>query len=422
MPSLLQRIQSAGKALLGRESRSFAPVEMWQGEYGIGHSFKPTESLRAHGDNPWLRSSVNRVAFEIAQTKFKLRNASGEKEMVEKHQVLETIKKPQPVDGGKSLLTSMDLWFVTSQHMMLNGEAFWLLMDRVSERMGGGPRQIMPLLPSGIRVVTDKQGMISSYKYRLPDRELTINPIDLVHFKVPDPENWYRGQSPVKAIRYSVDTYHEADQMNAKRLKNYAVPSGLLESDKQITEDDIKKLREQWRNLYGGAENAGKVAVLPHGLKFNKVQESLQEMQFIEGKNVSRDEILANYGVGLEILGRTESQTRANAETAVYVFMRFGVLPYLAKICDTLNNDLLPAFPGTEGLEFYYDDPVPENMEEKRLNSQALMDNAALTPDEMRQMFGMEPLDIPGVTDVPYAAFSKVPAISDPALNDPPLG
>ena len=31
---------------------------------------------------------------------------------------------------------------------------------------------------------------------------------------------------------------------------------------------------------------------------------------------VIRDEILANYGVSLEVLGRTESGTRANAEAA----------------------------------------------------------------------------------------------------------
>ena len=73
-------------------------------------------------------------------------------------------------------------------------------------------------------------------------------------------------------------------------------------------------------------------------------------MQFVEGKNLNRDEILAAYGVGLEIFGKTESQTRANAEAAIFVFTRFGVLPYLEKFVDTLNTDYLPAFPGTDGM------------------------------------------------------------------------
>ena len=38
------------------------------------------------------------------------------------------------------------------------------------------------------------------------------------------------------------------------------------------------------------------------------------------------------------------------------------------------------------------------------------MDNGALTPDEMRQMFGKEPFKLKGVTDLPYMDFSKIPA------------
>ena len=142
-------------------------------------------------------------------------------------------------------------------------------------------------------------------------------------------------------------------------------------------------------------------------------------MQRTEGKEITRDEILANYRVGLEMLGRTESQTRSNAESAIFTFMRFGILPLLEKYVDTLNNDYLVMFPGAEELEFVFDDPVPENMEEKRLNIITLMDNAALTPDEARTLMGMEPLDMAGVTDVPYMSFNKVPAGAVPLPPDP---
>src|SRR5437868_14798530 len=116
-------------------------------------------------------------------------------------------------------------------------------------------------------------------------------------------------------------------------------------------------------------------------------------MQFKEGKDTARDEILANYGIGLEIMGRTESQTRANAEAAIFVFQRFGVLPYMELFVDALNNDYLPAFPGTDNLEFVFDDPVPANLEDKRATAQTLAGGGAITPNEQRKMFGLEPID-----------------------------
>src|SRR5207237_8227499 len=162
-----------------------------------------------------------------------------------------------------------------------------------------------------------------------------------------------------------------------------------------------KAIMDSWRQNYGGAGNAGKTALLPNGFKFNATQMSNQEMQFIEGKNLTRDEILANYRVGLEMFGRTESQTRANADASYYVFTRFTVLPILELIADTLTNDYLPAFPKTDGMEFIFDDPVPENEENKRATATTLFQSGAATPDEIRQIFGLEALNLPG-TMVPY--------------------
>jgi len=388
-----------------------SPFPQFWNQPGAPSLFKPHESLEVHGDNPWLYSSVTRVSFQIAETEFYLQVAKKDDiEFIEVHQALETLRLPQPVEGGKSLLTSMDLMIVTSQHLMLNGESFWLLDRRL--KASGAPTNILPLLP-GFMEVELRKGLLR-YTYRLPDRQVELDPVDVVHFKMPDPKNWVRGHNPTQSIRYALDTHKEADVMNYKRLRNNAVPGGVLSTEQNLSEEDINRLKQQWRETYGGSDNAGKTAYLPKGLKFDKVQESNQEMQFTEGKDKARDEILANFGIGLEILGKTESQTRANAEAAIFVFMKFGIKPFLMKICDTLNNDYLPAFPGTEKMEFAFDDPVPENMEEKRLNSEKLFQSGALTPDEMRKEFGLEPLNIKGVTDVPYIGFNMMPSTASP--------
>ncbi|MGE0536648.1 MAG: phage portal protein [Pirellulales bacterium] len=417
MPSLFSRLGQAAR-IAGRVLRGYPlPDNLWHVGYGMPAKFKPKESLEAYGDNVWLYAAVNKIAQELARTKIKLRTKAKDGFQYfedDESDVLELINRPQPIVAGRSKLTGFHLRYITGMHLCLNGEAFWVMDNR--RRVNGAPTRIDLLLPGNVYLKTDKNtGDLVSYIYRLPDREITIDPLDVVHFKLPDPLNWNRGHAPTQSVRYALDTYSEAELMNLKRLQNHAVPGGVLKTqDTKLDQEQVNRLREQWRSLYEGSENSGRMAILTKGMEFDPLQQSNADMQFMEGKNINRDEILANYGVGLEILGRTESQTRANAEAAIFVFMRFGALFFIECMFDTFNNDLKPAFPGNDKNEFCFDDPVPENMEEKRLNSQALMDSGALTPDEMRKLFGMEPLGIAGVTDVPYVNFSRVPAGQSP--------
>lgn len=421
MPSLLSRLSAATRAFLGREERGIPPphVSLYQG-YGMPANFKPEESLKAYGDNVWLYGGVSKIALELARTRFRLKKAEswgGKVKYVERHQALETLRRPQPIKGGRSMLTSMDLKYITGLHMLLAGEGFWAMDKRL--KLTGAPTRLDILLPHYVYSQIGQGGDLLEYAYRLPEREIKLDPLDVVHFKLPDPLNLYRGHSPIQSIRYSIDTHGEADALNLKRLKNNAVPGGVLKSDKPVPEPERLKLLQEFKQMFMGSQNANKIGMLPHGLGYEKVADSNQEMQWAEGKQINRDEILANYGVGLEILGRTEAQTRANAEAAIFVFMKFGVTPFLDKFVDTLNNDYLPAFPGTDGLEFCYDDPVPENMEEKRANALALFSMGALTPNQALEMFGMEPLKLPGM-DTPYLELNKVPVGTEPDPDEEP--
>lgn len=389
------------------------PMEETYHNMGMPHPFMPSASLDSYDDNSFLAGAVDKIAQELSGTQFHLRIVDDEDEIeiVRNHQALATLQKPQPTKTGKGVLTGMDLKLVTGYHLCLMGEAFWLLDKRL--KIGGATTFIDMLLPEFMNPII-RNGEIVEYIYRLPEKEVRIDPLDVVHFKLPDPRKWARGHAPVQSIRYAIDTYKEADLVALRKLQNNAVPPGTLESNQPIAETERKKLGEQWRQSQGGAKNAGKVPVMPYGLHFNKTQESNAEMQHNEGKKVNREEILSRYGVGPEILGLTDSQTRANAEAAIFVFMKFGVSFIIKKVADTLTNDYLPAFPGVEGMEFAFKDPVPENDETKRANGAALFQAGGLTPDEFRKMFGMEPLGIPGVSDVPYAPISMLPVGDSP--------
>lgn len=165
--SLRERISQATRAFLGRETRNVPlPLEGMYQNWGMPALFKPGESLDSYNDNPWLAAAVDKLARELARTPFHLQrvNAKGEIQLIHEHQALATLRKPQPIKGGKSMLTSMDLKLVTGYHLCLDGEAFWLLDKRL--RLGGAPTLIDILQPEFMYQIIE-HGELKEYVYRL---------------------------------------------------------------------------------------------------------------------------------------------------------------------------------------------------------------------------------------------------------------
>lgn len=201
-----------------------------------------------------------------------------------------------------------------------NDDLPWMLNEQVAAVTEGIekrlPTRIDLLMPGNMYVKNDPvPGDLVSYIFRLPEREVALDPLDVMHFKLPDPKNWSRGHAPTQQVRYAVDTYREAELMNLKRLQNDAVPGGILKTgDTKLDDEQVNRLRAMWRQLYGGSDDAGRTAILTKGMEFQPTQLTNTEMQFKERKDSNRDEILANWGVSREVLGQTDSVTRANAE------------------------------------------------------------------------------------------------------------
>jgi hypothetical protein len=102
----------------------------------------PGLSIRAYGDNVRLYRSVLSIAMEFARVNLQFRkvNRDGEITLVRSHQALATLRLPQPIRGGHSILSAMDLKLVTIMHLLLKGESFWGLADRM--KVSGSPTKV----------------------------------------------------------------------------------------------------------------------------------------------------------------------------------------------------------------------------------------------------------------------------------------
>lgn len=78
---------------------------------------------------------------------------------------------------------------------------------------------------------------------------------------------------------------------------NGARPSGVLQTDKKLSDDVAKRLKAQWEEFQAGVQNTGRTAVLEEGLKWEQLQLTAVDLQFINQQQMSVQDIARFFGV-----------------------------------------------------------------------------------------------------------------------------
>jgi HK97 family phage portal protein len=353
----------------------------------------------------WVYACTSVIAEQVANADIKLMRKlkDGTVEEVKSHPAIQTLYDVNPV------MTSSDLLVETQSQLELLGDAFWVLNWNVA---GTQPREIFPVDPTRVTVVKDPNRMIGGYLYTDPSgKQIPFDTKHIIHFKRYNPSNPYRGLGTVAAAANAIDIDTFAASWSKNTFYNSAMPSGALEFTGTLTEEQFSRIKKQWESRYQGVDNAGKLAILEGGAKFSKVSLTPQEVDFLETRKYTRDEILAMFRVPKSVLGIVEDVNRANAEATEVIFGRWVIKPRIQFIIDRLNEFYLPLF-GLKWPEYYFDyeNPIPEDRASEREDYKAALGGAPWqTINEIREEEGLD--KIPG-GDVLYLPLNLMPVTS----------
>lgn len=352
--------------------------------------------------NGWVYGCVRAIAEEVAKQKFRLFQVTkdGTHEEIFDHELLDLL------DGVNPFQTGYDLKYLTSSHLELAGNSYWLLDGVKSET--DKPTAIFLLSPRYTNPIPAKlPEFLKGYKYSVNGETQEFKPYQILHFKYPDPNDQYQGIGTVQAIIDWIQTDNFANEVNMNYFKNGARLGGLLSSENAITDAQMKVLRASFENLYKGAGNAYRVAVLPKGVKYDEASSTPKDMDFANMQSVMRDKILSGFRVPKTILGSSESETnRATAETSNYVFAARTLKPKLELIVQQLNEFLVPRYGDNLYLDFT--DPVPEDRTQRIEEMKAAVGlQPVISINEAREeYFGLDGVD---KGDSVMTDFSKIP-------------
>ena len=135
----------------------------------------------------------------------------------------------------------------------------------------------------------------------------------------------------------------------------------------KLTEDNIQEAMAEVRT-----------ALLEADVNFQVVKE------FVAAVKLSRENILAIFGVPASKLGLVEDVNRANAEANDLTFAKEVIAPRLRFLEEVLNAELAPT-----GHLFKFDSPLPQDREFQLRRVETLVRLGVMTPEEARREMGL---------------------------------
>ena len=126
-------------------------------------------------------------------------------------------------------------------------------------------------------------------------------------------------------------------------------------------------------------------------MEYQQISITQKEMDFIESMKFTRDDILVAFHTPKPIVAITDDVNRANAETAMYIFLSETIKPLVEMMIEEINEMMIiPDF--GEDLYLDFKDPTPENRDQI-VNEYNLGVNKWLLVNEIRQKENLPPID-----------------------------
>jgi len=313
--------------------------------------------------------------------------ASQDTQEIPDHPIVDLLNSPNNDDTLYSFLYKIDLF------LELTGDAYVLI-----ERNGvGTPIALYVLFSQYIDIQTDGQNQIIAYNYgvaRDGKFDYRYAPEDIIHLKFFDPGNILHGISPLEACARSYGLINESTTHEEALNRNLGIPSGLLKySSQKLKEEDRDLVEKKWQMRFAGVGRAGKMVVTDQDVTYDAIGQSPREMQFLQGRKWSREEILACYGVNPALL-LTESVNRSNMITSSINYYHNTLRPRCKLISQALTNQLIQKN-GLDGSNMFVvlTKEAPQDIENKLKEVTLLQQAGALTKNELRTTFGYDMFD-----------------------------
>ena len=203
--------------------------------------------------------------------------------------------------------------------------------------MTGAVIALHPLPAGEVQPKLLKNGNDIRKVYQIGD--VTLEDEDVLHIPALG-WNGIAGISPIALHRASITMTLNSEEFGANFYKNGTRLSGVLEHPGKVSSEAATRLRNSWQDTYAGKANAGKVAVLEEGMRFNPMSMPLADAQYLETRKFQVNDIARIFRVPPHMIADLDRATFSNIEQQSIEFIQHTMIPWLVRWEQELNRKL----------------------------------------------------------------------------------
>jgi HK97 family phage portal protein len=233
--------------------------------------------------------------------------------------------------------TSAEWRETMAAHLVLRGNAY----NEIKASPSGLVEALEPLNPDEIQPRVDRTRGIIQYAHKRPDgTERVLTAGQVLHLRGMS-SNGFTGLSPIEQEREALGYALAAQDYGARFYRNGATMPGWLEHPSNFkTPEDKERFRNGWREATVGS-NRFTTPVLEWGIKYHELGLKHTDMQYLETRKYSDVDIARIFRVPPHMVGILDRATWANIEQQAIEFVTHTLMPWLVKIEQALERDLL---------------------------------------------------------------------------------
>jgi HK97 family phage portal protein len=284
-----------------------------------------------------------------------------------------------------------------SAHCLLRGNAYAeIVFDN-----RGAPVELIPLHPDYVGVVRFAGTRRIAYDYSDPNTGSTRRLLaeEVLHLKDRS-DDGIVGRSRLQRTREAFGTAIAVERHASNTFKNNATLSGVLSHPDNIGEEASERLRTSFEGIHKGSGNAGKVAVLEEGLKWQSISVAPEDAELLASRKFGVETIARIYRVPPPVLGDLEHGNYSNTVELNRMFAIHCIRPWLTKWERAIEKALLS--------------------EQSRRNTEVEFDMDELTRGDMLTRWQAYRImrEIGGATSNEIRAWEKINRRTDPGGDE----
>jgi HK97 family phage portal protein len=219
--------------------------------------------------------------------------------------------------------------------------------------------------------------------------DLTVPASEIIHDTMECLYHPLVGVPPLYAASLATTQGLAMQRNSARFFQNNSQPGGILTAPGHIKDDTAQRIKTNWTENYSG-NNAGKLAVLGDGLKYEPLAVTAKDSTLVEQMKWSDEKICSVYKVPPYKVHVGPAPTYQQSETLDRKYYS-DCLQRLIEAIESLLDDGL-SLPSKYGTEFDIDDLMRMDVSLKMDTAVKAVGGGIYSPNEGRRKFNLNPV------------------------------